>query len=73
MTDAVACARQMDDRLRTDLLGPILALHDAVQAAYVRNTDAAVAAGVFGSPSYVLDGELFWGQDRLEFLELALQ
>lgn len=50
-----------------------LAETPAVQAAYVRNTDAAVAAGVFGSPSYVLDGELFWGQDRLEFLELALQ
>lgn len=50
-----------------------LAETPAVQAAYVRNTDAAVAAGVFGSPSYVLDGELFWGQDRLDFLELALQ
>jgi 2-hydroxychromene-2-carboxylate isomerase len=50
-----------------------LAETTAVQAAYVRNTDAAVAAGVFGSPSYVLDGELFWGQDRLDFLELALQ
>ena len=32
-------------------------------------TDQAVACGVFGSPSYVYDGELFWGQDRLEFLE----
>jgi len=32
----------------------------------------ALAAGVFGSPSYVLDGEVFWGQDRLELLETAL-
>ncbi|KAI1690433.1 DSBA-like thioredoxin domain-containing protein [Ditylenchus destructor] len=29
-------------------------------------------AGVFGAPSYVLDGEVFWGQDRLELLDAAL-
>jgi 2-hydroxychromene-2-carboxylate isomerase len=39
---------------------------------YQQYTDEAVAAGVFGSPSYVLDGELFWGQDRLEFLDQTL-
>jgi 2-hydroxychromene-2-carboxylate isomerase len=50
-----------------------LAESPAVKATYARHTDAAVAAGVFGSPSYVLDGELFWGQDRLDFLEEALQ
>ncbi len=32
----------------------------------------AIDAGVFGSPTYVLDGELFWGQDRLEFLDRRL-
>jgi len=32
----------------------------------------AVELGVFGAPSYRFDGELFWGQDRLEFLERAL-
>ncbi|MET3792932.1 2-hydroxychromene-2-carboxylate isomerase [Aquamicrobium terrae] len=36
---------------------------------YRRYTDEAVAAGVFGSPSYVYRGELFWGQDRLDMLE----
>lgn len=40
-----------------------------VAAQYRRYTDEAVAAGVFGSPSYVYRGELFWGQDRLEMLE----
>ena len=35
-------------------------------------TEEALAAGVFGAPSYVLEGELFWGQDRLDFLERAL-
>ncbi len=45
----------------------------AVQAAYDADTDAALAAGVFGAPSYVIDGELFWGQDRLEFVQRRLQ
>lgn len=41
----------------------------AVERRYRENTDEAVRAGVFGSPSYVFDGELFWGQDRLDMLE----
>ena len=38
-----------------------------------RNTEAGLARGVFGAPAYVLpSGEIFWGQDRLEFLARAL-
>jgi 2-hydroxychromene-2-carboxylate isomerase len=44
----------------------------AVQAAYEANTQQAIAAGVFGSPSYVVQGEIFWGQDRLELLRWRL-
>ena len=37
------------------------------------NTRLAVERGVFGAPSYVLEtGEIFWGQDRIDFLERAL-
>jgi len=37
-------------------------------------TQEALAAGVFGAPSFVLpSGEIFWGQDRLEMLERALK
>jgi 2-hydroxychromene-2-carboxylate isomerase len=43
-----------------------------VQARYEANTQQAIAAGVFGAPSYVLDGEIFWGQDRLDFLQRRL-
>ncbi|PLQ00303.1 2-hydroxychromene-2-carboxylate isomerase [Cupriavidus pauculus] len=39
---------------------------------YQRYTEEAIGVGVFGSPSYVFDGELFWGQDRLEMLEEAV-
>ena len=44
----------------------------ATAATYAANRDAALEAGVFGAPSYVLDGEVFWGQDRLQLLEDAL-
>lgn len=43
-----------------------------IEAAYAENYQRALADGVYGSPSYVLDGELFWGQDRLELLEAAI-
>ncbi len=39
---------------------------------YEENARAAVSYGVVGSPAYVLDGEPFWGQDRIELLEAAL-
>jgi 2-hydroxychromene-2-carboxylate isomerase len=38
-----------------------------------RNTDDAVRRGVFGVPSFFVNGELFFGQDRLEFVVEALQ
>jgi len=44
----------------------------SVQAEYDRFTEEAIAANVFGSPWYVVDGEAFWGQDRLDFVERAL-
>jgi len=44
----------------------------AVQDQYDANTQAAIEAGVFGAPSYCLGGEIFWGQDRLDFVERKL-
>ncbi len=38
-----------------------------------RHTDSAIEAGVFGVPSYVLEDEIFWGQDRLDLLARALE
>ena len=43
-----------------------------ITAAYEQNRQDALAADVFGSPVYVLDGEVFWGQDRLVLVEKAL-
>ncbi|MGF7209166.1 carboxymethylenebutenolidase [Skermanella aerolata] len=45
---------------------------DEIRARRDSYTEQALAAGVFGAPSYVLNGEIYWGQDRLDFLESAL-
>jgi 2-hydroxychromene-2-carboxylate isomerase len=45
---------------------------EAVKAECAGYTEEAIARNVFGAPSYVIDGEIFWGQDRLEFVERAL-
>ena len=46
---------------------------EAISVAYEKNRQDAIAADVFGSPVYVLDGEVFWGQDRIELLADALK
>ncbi|MGI1660995.1 2-hydroxychromene-2-carboxylate isomerase [Palleronia sp. KMU-117] len=35
-------------------------------AALAQETERAMALGIFGSPSFVVDGEVFWGDDRLD-------
>ena len=45
---------------------------DAAAARYAHYTAEAGALGVFGAPSYVIDGEIFWGQDRLDFVQRRL-
>ena len=49
-----------------------LAAGDAVAADYARHTDDALAAQIFGVPWYRVNGEGYWGQDRLDFVERAL-
>ena len=41
----------------------------AIKDALKREVDAAIAAGVFGSPFVIVDGESFWGLDRFDQLE----
>jgi 2-hydroxychromene-2-carboxylate isomerase len=45
---------------------------EAAAVELAANTTEAIERGVFGSPSYVYRGELFWGQDRLDFLARVL-
>jgi 2-hydroxychromene-2-carboxylate isomerase len=46
---------------------------DMTEAVYALNLENAIAADVFGSPAYVIGGEVFWGQDRLDLLDDALK
>lgn len=52
-----------------------LALSDTpeVQARYDGYTQSAIDAQVFGAPTYVVDGDMFWGQDRLDFVAQKLK
>lgn len=40
---------------------------------YDANTEAAIKRGAFGAPSYIIEDEVFWGQDRLNFVEKKLK
>jgi len=45
---------------------------DTIAAIREKNSEEAIAADAIGVPSYVLNGEVFWGQDRIDLLERAL-
>ncbi len=55
-----------DDAARA-LAGP------KIKDAFRKDVESAVELGVFGSPTFVVDGELFWGVDRLPMLETWLE
>ena len=50
-----------------------LAERQETTAAYEALTREALSRGVFGAPTYIYEGEPFWGQDRLDFLDEALK
>ena len=45
---------------------------DDYSAAIATDTEQAIAANVFGAPTFIVDGEVFWGQDRLDMLDWHL-
>lgn len=49
-----------------------LAADPEVKARLQANTEEAVARGVFGAPTFFVDGAMFFGQDRLDFVRAAL-
>ena len=52
----------------------VAAAHSAEAAQLLRDeVDASLKAGVFGSPTVVVDGEMFWGVDKLEQVETWLE
>lgn len=54
----------------TDLLGA--ADGDDARAVYDANTKGFMEVNGFGAPTYIVNGEIFWGQDRIDLLEDAV-
>jgi 2-hydroxychromene-2-carboxylate isomerase len=52
----------------------VMALAETPEIVARRDADTkmAIDRGVFGAPTYLIDGEIFWGQDRLEFVDRKL-
>ena len=42
---------------------------DEIRQALIDSTDNAIARGVFGAPSMIVGEELYWGKDRMDFIE----
>jgi 2-hydroxychromene-2-carboxylate isomerase len=57
---ALQAAGQDDDRVQA------LASSPEIKEAFTQQASLAIGHGIFGAPSFVVDGELFWGDDRLE-------
>jgi 2-hydroxychromene-2-carboxylate isomerase len=53
-------------------LDPALVDSDEIKNQLRANVDEAVSRGAFGAPTFFVGGEMFWGNDRLEFAEEAL-
>jgi 2-hydroxychromene-2-carboxylate isomerase len=72
-TTGLEAADEQRLALLTEQLQPArLATSDAVKAALKANTEAAIAAGIFGVPSMQVDQDLFWGLDALPMLRQRL-
>lgn len=63
-------AAEIDGGAATEALGAIDT--PEVKQALWDETNGAIELGIFGVPTFVVDGALFWGQDRLHFVEAAL-
>ena len=53
-------------------IDPALIDGDNIKHQLRANADEAVSRGAFGAPTFFVNGEMFWGNDRLEFVEEAL-
>ncbi|MBT6411276.1 MAG: 2-hydroxychromene-2-carboxylate isomerase, partial [Betaproteobacteria bacterium] len=60
-----SCDLNSDDLLE-------LASNDQTSKDLEKNSQHAIDAGVFGAPTYIINGELYWGQDRLDFVQRSL-
>jgi 2-hydroxychromene-2-carboxylate isomerase len=87
LTGALLCATWVEERNMADTAQLAAVLREQgldagallqsagtpqIDAEYQRLTQEAIERDVFGAPTYAYNGELFWGQDRLDLLDRAL-
>jgi 2-hydroxychromene-2-carboxylate isomerase len=73
MNDAVIAA-QVIHRAGFDAQALIaLASEQSTKDALKAATQAAVNRGIFGAPTFFVGEQMFWGQDRMDFVKEALQ
>ena len=72
MGDAEVVARVLTDKQLDAAALLELAQDPEVKAELASNTEEAVERGAFGAPTMYMDGEMYFGQDRLDFVEEAL-
>tara|TARA_Y100000588_G_scaffold114979_1_gene126110 strand:- start:2179 stop:2526 length:348 start_codon:yes stop_codon:yes gene_type:complete len=60
-----------DNEMEAETLLELAGSADVIKI-YEQNTEEAIDRSVFGSPTYFLNGDMFYGQDRLEMLERAV-
>ncbi len=72
IADRAVLAEKLTDRGEEPDAILAAAASEAVERIYGEHTAEAVRLNALGSPTYVLHGEIFWGQDRLDMVEEAL-
>lgn len=68
VVEAVLAEHQLDAGKLLELSGD-----PEVKAALIAATEAAVERGIFGAPTFFMEGEMYFGQDRLDFVQEALE
>lgn len=66
-------AKRMEALCRDLGVDPVSLSSEPIKASLKKNTDEAAARGVFGVPSFAVDGEIFWGADSIDFLKAYLK
>jgi 2-hydroxychromene-2-carboxylate isomerase len=63
---------RFDALCRELYVDPTALADEQIKSLLRRNTEHAAARGVFGVPSFVVDGEVFWGADAIDFFKAFL-
>jgi len=73
MNDPAVLGKALSDKGFEPMVLMALCSEQATKDALKALTEEAVQRGVFGAPTFFVEGEMFWGQDRLDWVREALK